>query len=196
MQRAQVVPVLAALIIGAGLAWGGYLVGKRSLPAAGAPGEGTVKHAVAVMVPTEGSEASGVVVFEQMVDGLHIRGSMHDLSPGKHGFHVHEFGDLRVSDGSSAGGHFAPFDRPHGGPSDTNSHVGDLGNIEATGSGEADFVIIDQDVRLGGPASILGRCVVVHSREDDLTSQPSGAAGARVAFGVTGVAAGAQEPQE
>jgi len=35
---------------------------------------------------------------------------------------------------------------------------------------------------------ILGRGVIVHNGEDDLSSQPSGAAGPRVACGVIGIA--------
>ena len=39
-----------------------------------------------------------------------------------------------------------------------------------------------------GEDSIIGRGVIVHAGEDDLTSQPTGAAGARIAQGVIGIA--------
>ncbi|MCA8949470.1 MAG: superoxide dismutase family protein [Planctomycetes bacterium] len=50
-------------------------------------------------------------------------------------------------------------------------------------------LLLDDDViALGGEHSILGRALVVHAGEDTF-EQPTGAAGARVAFGVIGIAA-------
>jgi Cu-Zn family superoxide dismutase len=109
-------------------------------------------------------------------------------------FHVHELGDCSAADASSAGGHFRPFANPHGGRDADRRHVGDLGNLTANASGVAEADFVDSRVTLGGPAlsgtaSILGRAVIVHRQRDDLTSQPSGDAGARVACGVVGFAA-------
>jgi Cu-Zn family superoxide dismutase len=68
-------------------------------------------------------------------------------------------------------------------------HVGDLGNITADVSGQAQLEVVDPQLELEGPNSIIGRAVAVHGKVDDLTSQPSGAAGARIACGVIGLAA-------
>jgi Cu-Zn family superoxide dismutase len=43
---------------------------------------------------------------------------------------------------------------------------------------------MDFAIRLSGEQSILGKAVIVHAEEDDLTTQPTGAAGARLACGV------------
>ncbi|MFP4673059.1 MAG: superoxide dismutase family protein [Opitutales bacterium] len=144
--------------------------------------------AVAVVQPTEGNDARGRVLFEQVEDGVRVSGKIKNLEPGKHGFHVHEFGDLRKADGTSAGGHFNPLDKPHGGPEDDERHIGDLGNIEANENGVAEFSFVDPKLDFRGPASILGRGLIVHAGPDDLESQPAGAAGPRVGMAVIGYA--------
>jgi Cu-Zn family superoxide dismutase len=146
-------------------------------------------RAVAVLRPTEGQQARGQVTFTQRKGHVHVAVRLAGLSPGKHGFHIHQLGDCRAADASSAGGHFAPEGNPHGGPTDRARHAGDLGNVVANAEGEVREVIKDPRLVLAGPYSIVGRAVVVHAKADDLESQPAGAAGARVACGVIGKAA-------
>ncbi len=105
-----------------------------------------------------------------------------------HGFHIHQFGDCSSGDGKSAGGHFNPMNTAHGAPSDEIRHVGDLGNISANSDGVAHFDFVDTGISLAGEANILGRGVILHEVADDLTSQPTGAAGSRLACGVIGIA--------
>ena len=89
-----------------------------------------------------------------------MTGRVTGLRPGQHGFHVHQFGDY--SGGCvSAGGHFNPFQKEHGGPSDENRHAGDLGNITANAAGEVTLDIVDAQIPLTGENSIIGRSVVV-----------------------------------
>lgn len=149
-----------------------------------------VTRAVAVLHPTEGSVVSGVARFIQSPAGIRVIVDVEGLSPGRHGFHVHQLGDCSAPDGTSAGGHFNPDDMPHGAPTDTERHVGDLGNLSADGTGKAHFEWTDTFLSFSGAHSILGRGVIVHAGADDLTSQPTGAAGARVACGVIGIAQG------
>jgi Cu-Zn family superoxide dismutase len=66
--------------------------------------------------------------------------------------------------------------------------MGDLGNLPANAQGTASADFIDTHVKLNGPNSILGRGMILHAGEDDLTTQPTGAAGARLACGVIGIA--------
>ncbi len=110
------------------------------------------------------------------------------LTPGKHGFHVHEFGDCSSPDGNSAGGHFNPTHKQHGAPDAVERHEGDLGNVVADSSGKAHLEWKDKVMKLSGPDSIIGRSMIVHVQEDDLKTQPTGNSGGRVACGVIGVA--------
>jgi Cu-Zn family superoxide dismutase len=75
----------------------------------------------------------------------------------------------------------------HGSPFDTDRHEGDLGNLEADETGRARLTYTDPAITLSGQHSIIGYSVIVHAGEDDLKSQPTGNAGARVACGVIGV---------
>jgi Cu-Zn family superoxide dismutase len=145
------------------------------------------ERAVAVLAPTAGNTASGTVTFEVVDGGVRIVAQVEGLSAGPHGFHIHEFGDCSAADGTSAGGHFNPTGSQHGAPDAAERHIGDLGNLEADTQGMAAYDRVDPIVNLSGPRGIIGRAVIVHGGADDLTSQPTGAAGARVACGVIGL---------
>ncbi|XP_055305342.1 superoxide dismutase [Cu-Zn] [Sitodiplosis mosellana] len=140
-------------------------------------------------------DAKGNIFFEQSGDGpVTVTGEITGLAPGKHGFHVHEFGD-NTNGCTSAGPHFNPYKKEHGAPDAEVRHVGDLGNIEANGSGLAKVNLTDSQISLSGPNSIIGRTVVVHADVDDLglggheLSKTTGNAGGRIGCGVIGIAA-------
>ncbi len=149
------------------------------------------QDASAVLIARSDSKVSGTLSFHTNSDGsVSIQGALKGLSPNtSHGFHVHQYGDCSSPDGTSAGGHFNPESSKHGGPEMKERHVGDLGNITANDSGEAQIDISDKHLSLSGDHSIIGRAVVVHGGTDDLKSQPSGAAGPRIACGVIGISA-------
>lgn len=150
-------------------------------------GEGP-QQAVAKLQPTAGHEgASGMVTFTQEEGGVRIDADVSGLEPGMHGFHVHEFGDLTADDGTSLGGHFNPTEEPHAGPEAEERHAGDLGNIEVGDDGTGTYSRVDPRLSLSGEHSIIGRGFVIHAGQDDLTTQPTGDAGARVLVGVIAV---------
>src|SRR5438128_8745027 len=62
--------------------------------------------AIAVLHPAGDSKVSGTVTFTEEADGVRVHAEIKGLTPGKHGFHVHEFGDCSAADLSSAGAHF------------------------------------------------------------------------------------------
>lgn len=144
---------------------------------------------VVVVHPTEGNEANGVVRFLNEEGGVRVVAEINGLEANSnHGFHIHQFGDCTAPDGTSAGGHFNPQDNPHAGPTDSQRHVGDLGNLASDEDGLAELNFLDTVISFEGVNNILGRGVVVHAGQDDLESQPTGDAGARLACGVIGVA--------
>ena len=149
-----------------------------------------VSEAIAVVHPTKGHRVSGTVRFVQMGDSVHVTADVSGLKPGAlHGFHVHEFGDCSADDGASAGGHYNPEGHAHAGPDAGARHAGDLGNLQADASGRARYDYVMHGVTIAGSVNpLLGRGVIVHAAPDDLVSQPTGNAGARIGCGVIGVA--------
>ncbi len=148
----------------------------------------SVTKAIAVLSPTKGNSVSGTVTFTKVDGGVKIVADVAGLTPGQHGFHIHEFGDCSAPDATSAGGHFNPHHMQHGGPDATMRHAGDFGNLEADASGKAHYERVDATLSFDGADSIIGRGVIVHEKADDLKTQPTGNAGARVACGAVGVA--------
>ncbi|KAF5898208.1 superoxide dismutase [Cu-Zn], partial [Clarias magur] len=115
----------------------------------------------AVCVLKGAGQVTGTVFFEQQSEDapVFVKGAITGLEPGLHGFHVHAFGD-NTNGCISAGPHFNPHNKTHGGPRDENRHVGDLGNVTAGPDGIADIKIEDKLVSLLGPHSIIGRTMV------------------------------------
>uniref|UniRef100_Q7YXL9 Superoxide dismutase [Cu-Zn] n=1 Tax=Lymnaea stagnalis TaxID=6523 RepID=Q7YXL9_LYMST len=150
--------------------------------------------AVCVLSPGSAAGITGTITFTQETSGdcTLVSGQVKGLAPGKHGFHIHQFGDY-TNGCVSAGAHFNPKNKSHGGPLDQERHAGDLGNIIAGDDGVADVSIKDQQISLIGENSIIGRSLVVHDKEDDLgkggndESLKTGNAGPRVACGVIGI---------
>jgi Cu-Zn family superoxide dismutase len=147
-----------------------------------------INHAVAVVIPTKGNMARGVVKFTEQSDGIAISTKIIGLTPGEHGFHIHEFGNCACDDAVCTGDHFNPTNQPHGGPDSAQRHVGDLGNLVADAQGNATYERVDTQIKLNGPHSIVGRAVIIHAKKDDFVSQPTGNAGARIGAGVVGIA--------
>lgn len=146
---------------------------------------------IAVLIPTEGSKVSGILTLTQEGDSVRVKGKVSGLTPGLRGFHIHEFGDASSPDGTAAGGHYNPEGHMHGGPDDKERHAGDLGNIKADQNGVAEVDVLSKGLELH---YVIGRSFVVHAKEDDLKTQPTGDAGGRVAIGVIGIAKGDAAP--
>ena len=110
------------------------------------------------------------------------------MSPNaNNGFHIHEFGDLTgVTVTANVGGHWNPLNSNHAYPPSSSRHFGDMGNITTNDGGLATFTNTFDLLTLNGNHSIVGRAVVIHEKADDYTTQPTGAAGDRIACGVIG----------
>ncbi len=144
----------------------------------------TRDSAVAVLSPSGNGQVRGTVTFREETEGVRVTASIEGLTPGLHGFHIHEKGDCSAADFSSAGPHFNPMAMPHGSPTDPQHHSGDFGNLEANAQGIARYERVFNWLTFKGTNSIVGRAVIVHEKPDDLKSQPAGNAGARLACGV------------
>jgi Cu-Zn family superoxide dismutase len=141
--------------------------------------------AVAVLQPRADLGLTSSVIFTQVGDTVTIATHVEGVVPGKHGFHLHELGDCSAEDFTSTGGHFNPTEAPHGGPADRVRHAGDFGNIEVGEDGVGHFELTSDMITVAaGPNTVVGRAVILHEGEDDLESQPTGAAGGRIACGV------------
>jgi len=140
--------------------------------------------ASAGLAPTKGNKTVGEVTFEQVGDKVRVTAQVINLKPNQeHGFHVHEVGDCSSGDGMSAKGHFNPYGKPHG--QGAERHAGDMPNLKADAKGRIRLVTeLDIITLTPGPASIIGRAVIVHADPDDYKTQPTGNAGARLACGV------------
>lgn len=144
------------------------------------------EKAVAVLKGTADPSIAGTVEFEEAQNGVTVKGTISGISPGEHGFHVHEngsCGDL----GNAAGGHFNPDKNPHGlTAADGISHVhaGDLGNISVNKDLKGNYHAMVPGLTLKpGKYNITGRAVIVHEKQDDF-GQPTGNAGGRIACGI------------
>jgi Cu-Zn family superoxide dismutase len=162
---------------------GGVVIGIGVAGCAGMMAGGP--SATATLEATKGNTAGGKVVFVQKGDKVFVTANVSGLTPGDHGFHIHEKGDCSSGDGMSAGGHFNPTGKPHGAPTAPDHHAGDMPMLVADGTGTANLTAELTGVTIGSGASdIVGKAVVVHKDPDDFKSQPAGNSGPRVACGV------------
>jgi superoxide dismutase, Cu-Zn family len=149
--------------------------------------------AVALDVPLidAAGDAVGLATFTENADGVTVRLLIEGLTPGEHGWHLHEFGVCESGGDepfSSAGEHWNPTNQPHGAPDAEEHHVGDFGNLVASADGLAEMEITTSDFTFeAGQTSIFdedGTSIVVHEGADDLATDPDGNSGPRYACGV------------
>lgn len=140
-----------------------------------------------VLTSKSASTATGSAVFKQEKGKVSMVALISGLDEGQHAIHLHEKADCSSDDGKSTGGHWNPTAQPHGEwGAETGYHKGDIGNFTANsdGNGTITFATDEWCIGCGDPAKdIIGKAVIVHQGTDDFTSQPSGAAGARISCG-------------
>lgn len=144
-------------------------------------------HAMAKIEARSASAVKGEVHFKIDDGGVEMKIRVTGLTPGPHAVHLHETGDCSAPDAASAGGHWNPTGAPHGKwGDDAKFHHGDIGNLVANAKGEAELEFETHLWTIGGDpgTDVVGKSVVIHEKVDDFTTQPTGAAGARVGCGV------------
>ncbi len=143
-------------------------------------------RATAQLQPTKGNKTFGEATFEEAGGKVRVVIYVQGLKPGQeHGLHIHEVGDCSSGDGMSTKGHFNPFGKPHAHAGTPERHAGDLPALKSDKDGRAKVdVMLDLITVAAGPASVIGRGLIVHADPDDYKTQPTGNAGARIACGV------------
>ena len=153
-----------------------------------APGAAIAKgaKAEAALESRSGSSVTGKVTFTQHGNKVAMKVVVNGLTPGNHAIHLHDKGDCSAPDATSAGGHWNPSAEDHGKWAHAPFHHGDIGNLVADAKGKAELNMESELWTLGDgkPSDVIGHAVIVHAKEDDFTTQPTGNAGGRVACGV------------
>ena len=148
--------------------------------------ESEATNVIVQLEPKSDSGVTGTASFMQQDGEVMLHIEIENAPPGEHAFHIHEFGDCSSADGKSAGGHWNPTEMDHGSWGADAHHFGDVGNIliAEDGTGTFDMTTAVWSIGGGEPNDILGKSVILHAGVDDFTTQPTGAAGGRIACGV------------
>lgn len=132
----------------------------------------------------------GTITFSDSEKGLAIKPELKMLTPGAHGFHIHQNPSCDTSEkdgkkvaGGAAGGHYDPASSgKHEGPAG-HGHNGDLPALLVNDAGVAGQEVVAPRLKL---SDIQGRSVMIHEGGDNYSDDPKplGGGGARVACGV------------
>ncbi len=133
--------------------------------------------------PNQPITYTGTITLQDTKFGLLIIPAVKSLSPGMHGFHLHENPSC-ADNGNGAGGHFDPHaTQEHKGPFDNTGHKGDLPALFADTYGMASVPTIAPRLT---EKDLMGHALIIHSGPDNYSDNPLklGGGGARVACGV------------
>lgn len=149
--------------------------------------EGTSEEELTMMDGDE--EEIGTATLTEGDEGVNIALDLENLSPGEHGFHIHNAGVCEGPAFDSAGDHYNPTDANHGFDDPDGPHAGDLENLEVSEEGTVETEVTADMVTLEEGAETTlqpeeGTSLIIHSEADDYESQPSGDAGNPIACGV------------
>lgn len=150
-------------------------------------GQGATPTGTADLKDARG-QSIGTASFTEQDGKVRLVVQAKGLTPGKHGIHIHAVGRCEPPAFTSAGGHHNPLGAKHGLETAGGPHAGDLPNLEADPSGNARYEAATDRITLReGLVSVFdgdGSALVIHEKEDDQKTDPTGNSGGRVACGV------------
>ncbi len=156
------------------------LTGCATMPAASPQATAELKNAK--------GETVGTASLWEDAGSVRLTAQVRDISPGRHGIHIHAVGKCDPPEFTTAGGHYNPEGKKHGLKSPTGPHAGDLPNLEVGTDRTGRLEYVTKLVTLGpGPTSLFdadGSALVIHANPDDETTDPTGNSGGRIACGV------------
>ena len=145
------------------------------------------KEIIVQLEPKSGSKSIGKLIFKEVDGVVSLEAKFQGLTAGMHAIHIHEKADCSSVDGKSTGGHWNPTFTNHGKwGNEDGYHKGDIGNFNVIDNGYGKITMETTEWCIGcedDTKNILGKAIIVHQGTDDFTSQPSGAAGARIICG-------------